>query len=73
MTKTSPFGGHTFTAANQEGGSAFAVAGPVSSIAFMPGQEKSGEVAQQSLIIRHHGILLLWRLILGKIKPVSSA
>ena len=45
MTKTSPTGGHTFTAANQEGGSAFAVAGPVSSIAFMPGQEKSGEGA----------------------------
>lgn len=31
--------GHTFTADNEEGGNAFAVAGPVSGIAFMPGQD----------------------------------
>jgi hypothetical protein len=33
--------GHTFTADNEEGGNAFAVAGPVSGIAFMPGQDRN--------------------------------
>lgn len=32
--------GDTFIAANQNGGDAFAVAGPVSSLAFKPGQAR---------------------------------